>query len=73
MKKFSENLKSLRIAQNLKQSDIAKLIYVTVAQISDIERGRSTTSIDKLYILADFFNVSTDYLLGRTDNPAINK
>ena len=37
------------------------------------QRGRRTTTIEKLYALADYFGVSVDYLIGRTDNPKVNK
>lgn len=70
---FSERLKGLRLQKNLKQDDIGKIIGVTKTQISDMENGRRTTTIENLAILATYFNVSTDYLLGRTDNPEINR
>ena len=66
---FSERLKSLRLANKLKQSEIAIILDVSIAQISDIERGRRLTSIENLYTLADYFDVSLDYLVGRSDNP----
>jgi len=68
---FSERVRALRLAKNLKQSDIAKLLGVTITQVSDIERSRRTTTIDKLVELADCFEVSIDYLVGRSDDPTI--
>jgi transcriptional regulator with XRE-family HTH domain len=41
--------------------------------IVDMERTGGYPSADKLSRLADYFNVSTDYLLGRTDDPAVNR
>jgi len=72
-KYFSERLKALRLAKNLKQSEIAALLGVSVAQVSDIERNRRSTSIDKLIALADYFDVSLDYLVGRSDNPDVSR
>ena len=66
---FSERLKALRLAKNLKQDDVAKVLNVTKTQISDIERCRRTTTIENLVNLANYFNVSSDYLLGLSDNP----
>jgi len=66
---FAERLKALRIEKNLKQDEVANALNVTKTQISDMERGKRTTTMEKLTTLADYFNVSTDYLLGRSDNP----
>ncbi|KSU89836.1 XRE family transcriptional regulator [Priestia veravalensis] len=51
------------------QEDVAKAISVSRARYSHYENGRSEPDTQTLEKLADFFNVSTDYLLGRTDNP----
>ncbi len=69
---FAQRVRMLRKNHKLKQEDIGKLIKVSKAQISEIERGNKTTSIENLIILADYFNVSIDYLTGRTDNPDIS-
>lgn len=70
---FSDRLKALRIERKLKQDDIAVIMGVTKTQVSDMERKRRTTTLEKAVILADYFNVSLDYLVGRTDNPEINR
>jgi len=70
---FPQRLKGLRIASNLSQGELGKIIGVKKSAISDIENGRRTTTFEKLYALADYFDVSTDYLLGRTDEPKVNK
>ena len=70
---FAERVKTLRIKKNVKQSELGKIVGLTCTAISDIERGRRTTTLEKLCALADYFEVSTDYLLGRTDNPKTNK
>ncbi len=51
------------------QSDIAKLLKVTPTQISDMESGKTATTMARLYLLCDYFNVSADYFLGRSDTP----
>lgn len=65
---FGQRLKDLRTKKNLTQLDLANLLGVSKVQICEIESGKRTTTIDKLYQLADFFNVTIDYLVGRTDN-----
>lgn len=62
-----QRLKDLREDHDLKQSDIAKLLGTTREQISKYETGRQTMSIDRYMILAEFYNVSLDYLAGLTD------
>lgn len=46
---------------------------ISTGNISDWKSGRSMPSAIKLDILADYLGCSVDYLLGRTDNPEINK
>lgn len=70
---FAERVKTLRKNKKIKQSELGDMVGLTYTAISDIERGRRTTTIEKLDALADFFDVSVDYLMGRTDNPEMNK
>ncbi len=63
---FSQIIKDLRLEFNLKQKDLAKSVYKTNSTICDWECGRTEPSIADLILLADFFSVSTDYLIGRT-------
>ncbi|SEJ18308.1 Transcriptional regulator, contains XRE-family HTH domain [Propionispira arboris] len=60
-------LKELRLRQNLNQKDIAKYINKTTQAYSLYERGERDPDSATLILLADFFDVSLDYLLGRTD------
>ena len=69
MNKFSERLKSLRKAKKLKQSDIAELLEITVRHYQEVEYGHIDIPTSKLIALADYFNVSIDYLCGRSDDP----
>ncbi|MEA4848236.1 MAG: helix-turn-helix transcriptional regulator [Clostridiaceae bacterium] len=70
---FGERVKELRIKKNLKQSELGEIVGLTCTAISDIERARRATTLEKLEALADYFDVSVDYLMGRTDNPKINR
>lgn len=66
---FGQRLLSLRKQAGVMQSDLSNLLGVTKTQISDLENGKTTTTLARLYLLCDYFNVSADYLLGRTDEP----
>lgn len=61
------NLKEIREEKNLQQKDIAKSLNRTPACISSWETGKTEPSIDDIIKLADLLEVSTDYLLGRTN------
>jgi transcriptional regulator with XRE-family HTH domain len=51
----------------MRQADLAKVLNLASNTISSWERGNSSPSIDELRFLAEFFKVSTDYLLGLED------
>lgn len=65
MAQFGELLAELREDRKLTQKDLAKIIYVSPGTISNYENGVHYPDIEKLIVLADFFHVTTDYLLGR--------
>ena len=60
----------LREQNNLSQKAVADLLGVTRTQVSDIENGKSGTNLDRFYQLCEFYQVSADYLLGITGDPA---
>jgi transcriptional regulator with XRE-family HTH domain len=64
---FGQRLKELRKDKELVQTDIAKILEVSVSTIGMYEQGRRTPDTETLNTLANFFDVSVDYLLGRTD------
>ena len=61
-------LKELRQEKGLHQKDIALILHKTITCISDWERGRTEPSLQDLTQIADYFEVSVDYLLGRTND-----
>ena len=67
---FGARLLELREQNNLSQKTVADLLGVTRTQVSDIENGKSGTNLDRFYQLCEFYQVSADYLLGITDDPA---
>lgn len=64
---LGELLAKLRKEKNILQKEVAAYLNVTVATISNYEKGIHSPDYDTLIKLADFFDVSTDYLLQRTD------
>ncbi|MCO5483399.1 helix-turn-helix transcriptional regulator [Enterococcus faecalis] len=65
---FKDMLKKLRLAQGLTQAEVAKALGVSQPNYRRWETGERAPSSDTLERLSDFFHVSTDYLLGRTDD-----
>jgi transcriptional regulator with XRE-family HTH domain len=65
--KFGERLRQLREEKGLTQEELGKIINQKKANISKYETGRLEPSMGTLITLAKFFNVSTDYLLGVSD------
>ena len=66
---LGERLKKLRMEKNLKQSDLAEMLHVGTSTVSGWEIGKYYPDYDKLVWLCQFYNVSSDYLIGLTDNP----
>ncbi|MGX7200638.1 helix-turn-helix domain-containing protein [Enterococcus nangangensis] len=67
---FNERLKALRKKNKLTQSELSKKLNIKPVTISSYELGNSTPNNDMLIALSKIFDVSTDYLLGRTDDPS---
>lgn len=62
-----KNLRAIREDNDLRQSDIAKILNVSQNTYSQYETGVIALTADVLIKLADYYNVSVDYLLDRTD------
>ena len=67
MQSLGERLAALRKEKGLSQAELAKLLNMGQSTIAMYERNRRTPDPATLNRLADFFDVSVDYLLGRTD------
>lgn len=64
--KLKDNLKDLRKKANLTQEELARKMHVRQYNISDYEIGRIEPNVQALIKLADIYNTSIDYLVGRT-------
>ena len=68
-----KNLRGIREDRDIKQKDIAKVLNVSQNTYSQYETGIIPITAETLIKLADYYNVSIDYLLDRTDNPNMQK
>ncbi len=68
-----KNLRSIREDKDIKQKDIAQVLNVSQNTYSQYETGVISLTAEVLLKLADYYGVSIDYLLDRTDDPRIQK
>lgn len=68
---FSEKLKKLRKEKRVTQIELAKILSVDCSTVTKWETGKSNPDLNKIQKIADFFDVSIDYLLGRDENKEI--
>lgn len=61
-------IRDLREDNDMTQTQMGKILICSQSAYSDYERGRADISAYTLIKIADFYNVSVDYLLNRTDN-----
>lgn len=66
---FIERLKKLRKKEKLTQKDIATFLNISQPAYQQFESGKKKMNLETMEKLADYFNVSIDYLLGKTDIP----
>ena len=71
---FSDILKELREDNEHTQADLAKLLGIAKSTVSNWEQKKSRPSFEQLCQICDLYNVTADYLLGRTkDDPLLRK
>ena len=66
-------IRDLREDKDMTQTEISKILFCSQRVYSNYERGDIDIPTAVLIKLADFHGVSVDYLLGRTDNPKMNR
>lgn len=66
-KDFGIRLRQLRNSRNENQKVLAELLNVTVTQVSDMENGKVSTTLEKLVLICEHYHVSSDFLLGLSD------
>ena len=73
MTNFSERIRMLRNEHNLKQAELAEILGVKYRTYQDYEYGKCYPTAMGLVAVADYFHVSLDYLMGRTDKREVNQ
>ncbi|WP_144488821.1 helix-turn-helix domain-containing protein [Bacillus thuringiensis] len=68
---LNERVKLLRTEHKLTQEQFATDIGITKASVSKFEKGMKAPGRETLEKIADYFNVTTDYLLGRSEEPEL--
>lgn len=66
---FSDRIRQLCVAKKVYQKDMASFLGISLRAYQLYESGDGFPSVPGLVILADYFNVSIDYLVGRSDDP----
>ena len=66
---FGQRILQLRKQHNETQKDLAELLDEGKGHISEIERGNRTTSAERIALICEHYQVSSDYLLGLVDDP----
>ncbi len=69
---LGEKIRALRLARGIRQEELGRRIGASKQSVSNWENGNILPSIDVLIRLADFFGVSTDYLLGRDSRKTLD-
>lgn len=70
---FGKRLAFLRKQKSISQYKLAELLKLTRGQIANYEQGKRQPDYETLKMFADFFSVSTDYLLGKSDDPKLRQ
>ncbi len=65
---FGERLRTLRKERKIKQKEMAELLQCAERNYQRLEYGKTNVTATTLMFLCDYFHVSADYLLGRTDH-----
>ena len=68
-----KNLRGIREDRDIRQKDIAQYLNISQNTYSQYETGVISLTAEVLLKLADYYNVSVDYLLDRTNNPTLQK
>ena len=71
--KYYERIRELREDNDMSQEKLSKLLNIGQQTLSQYESNKRKLPIDLLEKYAEIFNVSIDYIMGRTDNPETNK
>ena len=66
---FGQRLLEIRKRNHETQEQLGHAIGLAKGRISDMEKGRNTTTVDKIVLICEHYKTSSDYLLGLSDDP----
>lgn len=66
MANFQTQLKRLRTKKDLSQEQMGKILHCTRYRVADLERGKTSPTIEDINLLCDYFDIPSDYLIGRS-------
>ena len=67
MNKFSQRIRECRLAKNISRKNLANCLFVSERLISYWENGKRECDFDTLIKIANYFDITIDYLLGNSD------
>jgi len=70
---YHEKIKELREDHDLNQSQIAEIIQTTQSYYAQYENGKRSIPFERVIEIAEYYNVSLDWIAGRTDKKAVNR
>ncbi len=70
---YIDRIIALREDNDLKQKNLAQVLNKSQQGYSNLETGKVKFTVEEIIKLCEFYNVSADYVLGRTNNPKLNK
>lgn len=70
---YCQRLKGLREDRDIKQIEIANILQTSQSYYAQYENGKRPIPFDRIIKLAEFYNVSIDYIAGRTDRKEVNR
>ncbi len=73
MNVLAERIKQLRKQKSLTQTDLANVLGIGKSAVSNYETGYSVPDVETLKLIANYFNVSADYLLGNSQSPTLTQ
>lgn len=73
MQILAKRLKDLRESRRIYQKEMAEILGLSFRGYQDYETNKSEPKLKTLIAIADYFQVSIDYLVGRTDLPGVNR
>lgn len=70
---YYERIKAIREDKDISQEELSKMLNIGQQTLSQYENNKRKLPIDLLKKYVEIFNISSDYILGITNNPEINK